>query len=190
MKKGRNRRPPKKMKPVFLVFCEGETEEAYVHFLRQQYHFPIKVPKPIGTSISQGYIQRVIQNEKLELGDKIKSFLMFDLDRNDVVKKLEACKGSSNISSNPCVELWFLLHTSEQNAAITTDACVEKLKKSVLDWVNYKKGTLSEKQRRYLWENHSLASERARKLTAGNNPSSMVYLLLEAIEEVKNGSNN
>jgi len=28
MKRERNQRPPRKMKPVFLVFCEGDTEEA------------------------------------------------------------------------------------------------------------------------------------------------------------------
>jgi hypothetical protein len=37
MKKRRNQKPPRKMKPVFLVFCEGDTEETYINFLRKQY---------------------------------------------------------------------------------------------------------------------------------------------------------
>jgi len=43
MKKERNHRPPRKMKPVFLVFCEGDTEEAYINLLRQKYRLPVKV---------------------------------------------------------------------------------------------------------------------------------------------------
>lgn len=33
----------KTMKPNFFVFCEGETEVAYVNFLRSQYRVPIQV---------------------------------------------------------------------------------------------------------------------------------------------------
>lgn len=36
MGKGRERNKPRRMKPVFLVFCEGETEENYVDFIRRQ----------------------------------------------------------------------------------------------------------------------------------------------------------
>ena len=32
------------MKPVFLVFCEGESEEAYIYFLKQnERRLPIKL---------------------------------------------------------------------------------------------------------------------------------------------------
>ena len=34
----------KQMKPNFFVFCEGETEIAYVKFLRSLYRAPIQVP--------------------------------------------------------------------------------------------------------------------------------------------------
>ena len=45
---------PRKMRPLFLVLCEGETEENYVNFLRQNYRLPIKiVPKIIGSKITQ-----------------------------------------------------------------------------------------------------------------------------------------
>ena len=33
----------KQMKPNFFVFCEGETEIAYVKFLRSLYRAPIQV---------------------------------------------------------------------------------------------------------------------------------------------------
>ena len=41
--------PKRKMKPVFLVFCEGETEETYLDYLKQAYRSPIKIiPKVEG----------------------------------------------------------------------------------------------------------------------------------------------
>jgi len=187
MKKERNRRPPRKMKPVFLVFCEGETEETYVNFLRHQYKLPVKVITYItGLALSQKKIESYIKAEKIGINDKITSFLMYDLDTNEIIEKIEACKSSINIASNPSVELWFLLHNSEQNAFIATNACIEKLKKSTKDWESYKKGILSDQQKRILWDNRRIASERAMKLQKGKNPSSMIYLLLDKMEKTKN----
>ena len=39
----KNTRPSRKMKPVILVLCEGETEECYIDFLKQKYRLPIKI---------------------------------------------------------------------------------------------------------------------------------------------------
>lgn len=44
----------KKINPHFWVFCEGETEEAYVKHLRSQYRIPIEiVPKIVGNKITE-----------------------------------------------------------------------------------------------------------------------------------------
>ena len=76
MKKKRNQRLPRQMKPVFLVFCEGETEETYVNFLRQQYKLPIKVITHVtGLALSKKRIESYIKAEKIGLNDKITSFL-------------------------------------------------------------------------------------------------------------------
>ena len=54
MAKQRTASPSRTMKPVFLIFCEGETEEAYLDYLKQAYRSPIRiVPKIEGDSISQ-----------------------------------------------------------------------------------------------------------------------------------------
>jgi len=186
VKKERNQRPLRKMRPVFLVFCEGETEEAYVNFLRQKYKLPIKIiPHITGLALSQNKIERFIKAEKIGPDDKITSFLMYDLDTNDVVEKISVCKNSISIASNPSVELWFLLHNGEQNAFISTNACIEKLRKSSIEWESYKKGIFTENQKRILWDNRKNACERAMKLQDGINPSSMIYLLLDEMEKTK-----
>jgi hypothetical protein len=148
MKKERNQRPSRNMRHIFLVFCEGETEETYVNFFRQQYKLPIKVVTRVtGQALSQNKIKKDIDAEKISRNDKITSFLMYDLDANKIVEKIEACKNSISIASNPSVELWFLLHNSEQNAFISTPACIEKLRKSAKEWECYKKGALTDKQK-------------------------------------------
>jgi hypothetical protein len=175
------------MTPVFLVFSEGDTEEAYVNFLKQRYRLPVKViPRITGPSISQDIIRRHIQAEKISPDDKdLTSFLMYDLDTKGIAEKIAACKGSINISSNPTLELWFLLHNTEQNAAISTDDCIDKLRRSTSDWGNYKKGSLSERQKQVLWENRETATARAKQLPEGENPSSSVYQLIETMDRVK-----
>jgi hypothetical protein len=187
MKKERSPRPPRKMRPVFLVFCEGDTEETYINFLRQKYRLPIKViPRITGISISPDIIRRYIQAEKISPDDKmLVSFLMYDLDRTDTAVKIAVCKGSINISSNPCLELWFLLHSIVQNASISTDDCIDKLKNTTPDWAYYKKGTFSEKQKHILWENREAATTKAKQLPEEGNPSSLVYRLINEMEKVK-----
>lgn len=45
---------PRKMKPLFLVLCEGETEETYINLLKQRYRLPIRiVSKILGGSLYQ-----------------------------------------------------------------------------------------------------------------------------------------
>jgi len=186
MKKKRNQRPQREMKPVFLVFCEGDTEEEYVNFLRREYRLPIKVvPRVTGLSISPDIVRRYAQAEKLDNGDKITTFLMYDLDIESIAEKIAACKDSISIASNPSVELWFILHIVEQRAAISTSDCIGKMRKSSSDWLDYKKGTLTEKQKRQLWDNRELASSRARQLRDDGNPSSLVYRLIEEMSAVK-----
>ena len=184
MKKKRNLRPSRKMKQIFLVFCEGESEEAYIGFLKQnERRLPIRLIYH-KTKLDAGKIERQIRAEKIDDDDKILSFLMYDLDVEGIAEKIAACKGSISIASNPAIELWYLLHIKEQAAAISTDNCIALLKKSDPAWASYKKGYLSETQKQQLWDNLGTASARAKCLPEGENPSSSVFRLIEAMEGV------
>jgi hypothetical protein len=191
MKKRYNTKPPRKMKPFFLVFCEGETEEAYINFLRQKYRLPVKLISHItGQSISNDIILRYIKSEKISAYDKITSFLMYDLDIADIAEKLSKCKNAISISSNPCIELWFLLHHKEQYSAVTSNACEVALRHVSPEWAHYEKGTLSMHQKRILWDNREDACTGAKKLRQGDNPSSTVYYLIETLNlQYNNGLN-
>lgn len=182
MARGRDRSAPRKMKAVFLVFCEGETEENYLDFIRRQYKSPIKiVPKTEGNGISQQLIWKRQNELKISKNERISTYLMYDLDVAPVVEKLKSCKAEW-LCSNPCIELWFLLHCKTQNAEISTENCIHILQKSHHDWASYEKPQITDAQKRMLWENRAMAVERARTLKEAVNPSSTIYKLLEAVE--------
>jgi len=181
MGKGRESRPARTMKPVFLVFCEGETEENYIDFIRREYRSPIKIiAKTEGNRISHDLIAKRQQELKMSKNEKITTFLMYDLDVLTVNDKLRQCDAQW-LCSNPCIELWFLLHGKEQNAEITTSLCNSSLKKINTVWHDYRKPLLTDGQRKFLKSNVDAAIARARKLSDEKNPSSGVYKLVEAV---------
>lgn len=164
----------KRMKPNFFVFCEGETEMAYVKFLRSLYRVPIQViPKKGKSNISEEYIERS-KNEYVRT-EQDKVFLMYDLDVDGMLAHLQNIPNAELLVSNPCIELWFLLHYQEQKTEISSDKCIQKYQKVSK---GYKKGVLSEEEKKVLAENRDLAVERAKKLADYHNPSTMVYKLL------------
>ena len=168
----------KQMKPNFFVFCEGETEIAYVKFLRSLYRAPIQViPKKGKSNISEEYIERS-KNEYVRT-EQDKVFLMYDLDVDGMLEHLQNITNAELLVSNPCIELWFLLHYKEQKSELTSDKCILKYQKVSK---GYKKGVLSEEEKNVFAENRELAVVRARKLAEYQNPSTTVYKLLEMLK--------
>lgn len=183
MPRGREEKTPKKMKQAFLVFCEGATEKSYVQELRRRYRSPIRIVTICeGQSITNALIGREVKKEKVSPTDHIETFLMYDRDVPEVNARIEACDGIK-ICSNPCIELWFLLHSAEQHSSLGTDECIRSLKNSAKEWNSYKKGELSAPQSNLLWNNRSCAIQRAKSLVEGSNPSTGVYKLLESIQQ-------
>ncbi|MDD2387177.1 MAG: RloB family protein [Bacteroidales bacterium] len=171
-----------KINPHFWVFCEGETEEAYVCFLRSKYRIPIEiVPKIVGNKITQ----RIIQNSKQgkPSHDKDKDFLMYDADVPEVLEKLKVIKTAVLIASNPSIELWFLLHYKNQTANIKTEDCIQQL--SNRNRNTYKKGVVDSQLEIKLSEICTKACERAKELTLFDNPSSNMNVFIEELENVK-----
>ena len=168
----------KQMKPNFFVFCEGETEIAYVKFLRSLYRAPIQViPKKGKSNISEDDIERSKNDYVRTSQDKV--FLMYDLDVDGILEHLQKIADAELLVSNPCIELWFLLHYQEQKSAISSEKCIQKLQKVSK---KYKKGQLSEEVKNVLAEKMELASQRAKALSELKNPSTTVYRLLELMK--------
>ncbi len=176
--------PPRKMKSVFLIFCEGQTEEIYIDMLRQRYHSPIRIISSIqGQQVSQRVIENYKRNMQIGKNDKVTTFLMYDMDVEQLLPRLKACQVEL-LLSNPNIELWFMLHSIDQRAEISSDNAITQLQKSAPAWKNYKKGKLTDEQINLLWNNRLDAVKRAKALTNLNNPSSGIYILVEKLEKL------
>lgn len=169
----------RKMRPIFFVFCEGETEVAYVNYLKSKYRLPIQIiPKKSDSNISCRYIENCKREYLTTNSDK--TFLMYDLDIDGILDKLTCIPEVTLLVSNPCVELWFLLHSRECKSEMHSKACIRKYE-SVSHL--YKKGWLNTFDLRLLDQGENIAIDRAKKLKAPNNPSTTVYKLVEALRE-------
>lgn len=186
MARPRRERPERRMKPVFMVFCEGQTEQAYVEMLRSRYRLPIEIrTKILGPKVSQREIERHLKFVRIGETDKVRSFLLYDLDVSDVVRNMRGCKATT-AGSNPCIELWFILHSTEHRAFISSEDCVQRLRAASPEWSDYIKGTLSEKQKSVLWDHRDAACSRAATMDQDvGNPSTKVHLLIAELEKHK-----
>ncbi len=172
----------KKIKPTFWVFCEGETEAAYIAMLRSQYRIPIEITtKVAGSSITDKYITKCKQGRFTHKKDK--DFLVYDADVIEFLQRLNSIKGAKLIASNPCIELWFLLHYKNQTTFINGKDCIKELENRNRN--SYHKGIIDNRLEEKLSTNQSKACERGRKLQLFNNPSSNMYEMIEELEKVK-----
>ena len=178
----RRQSPKRKIHPVYYVFCEGKTEEAYSTFLRQKYRFPIQIKtKVAGQNISDRFIISYFKKSRNgNCSDLDKIFLMYDAETNEMIDRLRSINKGIILPSCPCIELWFLLHFQDQNANISCDKCRHTLKKHD---PNYEKGKLNLHLVRVLWNRKAAAIKRSRRLAEFENPSSSVYKLLEELEK-------
>lgn len=172
----------KQINPQYWVFCEGETEEAYICLMRAHFRLPIEVvTKVIGSSISA----RAIKSHKMGKPSthKDKDFLLYDADRPEIVRRLTEIKDAVLLASNPSIELWFLFHYKNVAGEITTTKCISEISNRTRK--EYKKGFIHPILERRLKENYSTACDRSKKTRVFDNPSSNVHILIEELEKVK-----
>ena len=167
----------KTMRPNFFVFCEGKTEITYVKFLRSVFRVPIQVvTKKSDSNISVDFIERSKREYVQTKNDQ--TFLMFDLDVEGMLEHLQKIPQTTMLVSNPCVELWFLLHYQNIENETSSEECLRKL---LTHSLQYEKGALTDAEKRTLVENMPEAIERAKRLEEYKNPSSTIYRLIEAM---------
>ncbi len=181
MNRGRRTSRGKEIRPTFFIFCEGATEEQYIKYLKSKYRVPFEIDSKIaGNRITSGYINNYKDSKITD--DKDKTFLLYDLDAPKMLEKLQAIDTCILLVSNPCTELWFLLHFKEQKANINAKKCEKEL---IATNKNYKKGIIDTQLRNSLNKGQLKAVHRAKKLNEYKNPSTTVYKLIEELEKVK-----
>ena len=172
----------KEINPTFFVFCEGETEAAYICYLRSKYRLPVSIDTKIaGNRITEKYIENYKKNKAIHPKDK--NYLMYDLDVPEMLERLNTIKNVTLLCSNPCFELWYLLHLQGQNTEITSTECIRKLKNYL---PNYAKGLFDNSLKKVIEAEQGQAVSRASRLNPFTNPSSHIFELIEDMEEVQN----
>jgi len=178
MARGRSKSKSKKIRPRSWVFCEGESEDAYVSFLRSKYRSPtVIVSKVAGAGIKESYI-RHYKKDNGGSHPKDKTFLFYDGDMQDVLNNIERIKKTNMLITTPCLEYWFLLHYKDCNDAMVSDSCLRKLKE-----VNpeYKKGEINSSLQQVFDSSIEKACERAKQTVIPENPSSNIYKLIDEL---------
>lgn len=168
---------------VILVICEGQTEKCYVDALRQLYRLPITIRSRVcGSEISQRTVDAIIANIEKDSVAVGEIFYMYDADVPNVVAKIKALASGRPILTDPCIELWFLLHHATHTARVDSATALTMLKRH---WPAYQKGSLSAAQISHLQANCPAACQRAKSLTAGANPSSEMHIFIDRLEKAK-----
>lgn len=184
----RERRFKKQRSPrqIFLVICEGETEEAYIEILKRHYRLPIIIKTKVsGNYINNRLVSQYIKDVGIESGDDYRIFYIYDADVKNVVDKLNALPGDV-ILTNPCIELWFMLHVMNFNSEQRSESVVKALMASHPAWRTYGKGRISSEQNDMLIANRHIAIARSQALSWPGNPSSNMGLLIGILEKSKN----
>ena len=161
----------------------GETEVCYINLLKSWYKSPIRIISHIeGTKITPSLVDKRTKELKISQWDKVHTFLMYDMDVQAINEKLRKCKAEM-LLSNPCFEIWLLLHAKDQKAAIETDALIKELKKSAPVWKNYSKSAFTDTQKSFLNDTTDVAVARAKGLKDFQNPSTGIYRLIELLKD-------
>ena len=175
--------PSMRMRKIALVICEGETEVSYINLLKTWYKSPIRIVSHIeGTKITPSLVEKRTNELKISRWDKVNTFLMYDMDVQAINEKLQKCKAEL-LLSNPCFEIWLLLHVKDQKSVISSDALIKELKKCSLIWRNYAKSVFTDTQKTFLSANTDVAVARAKELQEFKNPSTGIYKLVEILKD-------
>ena len=183
----RSRRFSRPVRPreVFLVLCEGETEKAYIEILKRHYRLPIVVKTKVsGAGITERLVRQYVKEISIDKTDICRVFYVYDCDVEAVRDKIVRLDGTA-ILSNPCIELWFVLHAKDHRSHISSGTIVKHLQSSHPIWNSYCKGKITPEQAGFLLSQRAEAAKRASTLSWPDNPSSNMTVFIDALESAK-----
>lgn len=144
-------------KKYIVVFCEGESEQVYMDFLKKEFR-DVAVIKRVNTTGLFAEADRIFRNNKkyidnAEVTDEIWSF--FDVETKDadswdvrmrIIKRLRSLRKKPGIRirllmTTGCIEYWLMLHYEFSVPPIQTVAEKKRVMERLLTKVpNYRKG--------------------------------------------------
>lgn len=179
----RRRGPSRDPHPVYLVVCEGQvTERHYLEDLRLEQRIPIRIRFRSG-AVPRTLVDWAVEERREDDYDEV--WVIFDVDDHPGVEATLDRARAHNLRvamSNPCFELWALLHFQDQRAAVPRDKLNRLCRKHM---PGYEKRLpfrlLSPLYETALGNAKTLAQWHETRGTTGANPSTNVYELTESI---------
>ncbi len=192
----RRRRSFRQPRARFLIVCEGKvTEPLYFTEVRRVERgiidleiVPAGVPKTVVERAV--HLKKDAEREARRRGDQYLRYdhvwCVFDVDEHPFVPEAKQQAGANAIDvavSNPCFELWFLLHFQDQTAHIER-ARVQRLCREYMP--GYQKtppcDALIPHQSQAIERAFQLERWQLSRLNAGGNPSTGVHRVIEQIQ--------
>ena len=188
--RGRPYREPCK---VILIICEGDSEEIYFNNFNKREWNCIRIRTPNSSYTDPVNLVEFAKRQKQNLNPET-TWCVFDIESKsqEVIDKTvrNAGKGINVITSNPCFELWFLLHFQHVSSNLNVTDTIQMLKNHISD---YKKGNdifklIEDKTQvalsnsRRLNGNH--ISHRLNRYDIRCNPSTQIYQIIEHIFDI------
>ena len=119
-----------------LIVCAGKTEEAYFQSFpsrNRQYDVKVRICHPTDPLNIVRSTIGCMEHEGFNVENGDFAYCVFDIDQNtesnfQEARKLAASKGVILCPSNPCFEVWYLLHFSRLSARLTASEALEQAK--------------------------------------------------------------
>ena len=150
-------RPTRRRKPYIVVFCEGESEQAYTDFLKKEFKDVASIKRPSATGLfeeADGKFKKdKAYRDYAEVTDEI--WFFFDVETKDIglwdarmkiIKRLRALRKKPGIKvrllmTTGCIEYWLMLHYEMYTPPIQTVAEKQRVIERLLSKEpNYQKG--------------------------------------------------
>lgn len=144
-------------KPYIIVFCEGESEQAYTDFLKKEFHDVASIKRSKSTGLFEEADNKFKKDKSYrdyaEVTDEV--WFFFDVETKDIsswdarlkiIKRLRSLRKKSGIRvrllmTTGCIEYWLMLHYELYTPPIQTVAEKEHVMQKLLTKEpNYKKG--------------------------------------------------
>lgn len=165
-------------KPYIVVFCEGESEQAYTDFLKKRFKDVASIKRPSSTGLFEEADNKFKKDKAyrnyVEVTDEV--WFFFDVETKDIpewegrlkiIKRLRSLRKKPGIKvrllmTTGCVEYWFMLHYEMFAPPIQTVAEKERvIARLVAKVPDYKKGDTNSTSK--IAENYPEAVKNAKK---------------------------
>lgn len=185
---------------TIYIFCEGKTEKDYIEKFTKNIKTHNLIINTIGrvgvplTVVRSGVqksdeLKLECKRDKIKFSDYYRVYCLSDVDEHPNIseaKVLAVQNGIYFILSNPCFELWGLLHYHRQDAFIHRHALQRELSRRMNGYHHDKNPLFDQNEIKDLYGTAKTNSETIRKWrkeqgNEGGNPSTSVDELMEVI---------